>query len=46
MNSMPSLLAASASNAALWTFVIYMLAVFSLAIFSNKLMKGKNFLSE
>jgi len=46
MNSMPSLLAASASNAALWTFLIYMLAVFSLAILSNKLMKGKNFLSE
>ncbi|MEE2684749.1 MAG: hypothetical protein VYB09_00445 [Planctomycetota bacterium] len=46
MNSMPFLLAASASNAALWTFLVYMLAVFSLAIFSNKLMKGKNFLSE
>ena len=46
MNSMPSLLAASASNAALWTFLIYMLAVFSLAVLSNKLMKGKNFLSE
>ncbi|MFP6751700.1 MAG: hypothetical protein VB855_08490, partial [Pirellulaceae bacterium] len=46
MNSMPSLLAASASNAALWTFLIYMLAVFSLAVLSNRLMKGKNFLSE
>ena len=46
MNGLHSLLAASASNAALWTFLVYMLAVFSLAIFSNKLMKGKNFLSE
>ena len=46
MNGMPSLLAASASNAALWTFLVYMLAVFSLAVFSNMLLKGKNFLSE
>jgi Na+/pantothenate symporter len=40
------LFAAGSSNAALWTFLIYMLAVFSLAAFSNKLLKGKNFLSE
>ena len=40
------LFAAGSSNAALWTFLIYMLAVFSLAVFSNKLLKGKNFLSE
>jgi len=40
------LFAAEGSNAALWTFVIYMLAVFSLAAFSNKLLQGKNFLSE
>ena len=40
------LFAAGSSNAALWTFLIYMMAVFSLAAFSNKLLKGKNFLSE
>jgi len=40
------LFAADSSNAALWTFLIYMLAVFSLAAFSNKLLQGKNFLSE
>ena len=40
------LFADGSSNAALWTFLIYMLAVFSLAAFSNKLLQGKNFLSE
>ena len=46
MNGMHSLLAAGTSNAALWTFLIYMVAVFGLAVLSNKLLKGKNFLSE
>lgn len=40
------LLAATSSNAALWTFVIYTLAVFVIAAFSNRLLKSKSFLSE
>jgi Na+/pantothenate symporter len=40
------LLAQSASNAALVTFLIYILGVFVIAWLANKLMRGKNFLSE
>ncbi|MFP6678523.1 MAG: hypothetical protein VB878_25770, partial [Pirellulaceae bacterium] len=38
--------AQSASNAALVTFIIYILAVFGLAWLANRLRSGKNFLSE
>ena len=40
------LLAASTSNAALVTFLIYTLAVFGLAWLSNRLLQSKSFLSE
>lgn len=40
------LLATGGSNGALLTFVIYTLAVFVLAAFSNQLLKSKSFLSE
>ena len=39
-------LAVGRSNAALFTFFVYTLAVFGLAALSNRLMKKKNFLSE
>jgi len=40
------LFAQGQSNAALLTFVVYILAVFGLAAMSNRLLKSKNFLSE
>lgn len=40
------MLLAIAGNAALWTFLLYTAGVFVLAGFSNRLLKGKNFLSE
>ena len=38
--------AVGTSNAALWTFLIYTLAVFGIAALSNRLMKNKSFISE
>ncbi|MDP7204173.1 MAG: hypothetical protein QGH11_01285, partial [Pirellulaceae bacterium] len=47
MNCFPSLLAAGDSGSAvLVTFLIYILGVFFIAWASNRLLKGKNFLSE
>ena len=46
MNGLSFLLAAGTSNAALWTFLLYTLAVFGLAALSNQLLKSKSFLSE
>ncbi len=49
MSGFPSfnvVLAASGSNSALITFLIYTLAVFALAGLSNRLLKNKSFLSE
>ena len=49
MSGLPSfnfVLAASGSNSALITFLIYTLAVFALAGLSNQLLKNKSFLSE
>ncbi len=43
---LPMLLAAAQSNAALVTFLLYTLAVFALAWFSNRLLQSKNFISE
>ncbi len=40
------ILAVSASSAAIWTFLVYTLLVFVIAGFANKLLKGRNFLSE
>ena len=40
------LLGETGSNAALFTFLVYMLAVFGLAALSNRLLKSKNFLNE
>ncbi|MEZ6065133.1 MAG: hypothetical protein R3B90_05380 [Planctomycetaceae bacterium] len=41
-----TLLAASATNAALYTFLLYTVAVFVIAGFANRLLKGKDFLGE
>jgi Na+/pantothenate symporter len=41
-----ALFAVSASNTALLTFLLYTLAVFGIAAVSNRLLRGKNFLSE
>jgi sodium/pantothenate symporter len=40
------ILLAAGSNAALITFLLYTLAVFGIAAFSNQMLKGKSFLSE
>ncbi len=40
------MLAVNASDAAIWTFVVYTLLVFVIAGFANKLLKGRSFLSE
>ncbi|MEZ6055575.1 MAG: hypothetical protein R3C01_02610 [Planctomycetaceae bacterium] len=40
------LLAAGGSNAAIWTFLFYTIAVFVIAGFANRLLKGKDFLGE
>lgn len=45
-NSLPLVLAAEGSNAALVSFLIYTAAVFVLAALSNRLLKSKSFLSE
>ncbi len=39
-------LAVSGSNAALWTFLVYTVAIFVIAGFANRLLKKKNFLGE
>jgi sodium/pantothenate symporter len=44
--SLPTVFAASGSDAALVTFLIYTAAVFVLAALSNRLLKSKNFVSE
>lgn len=48
MPSLPpiQLLAVNASDAAIWTFVVYTLLVFVIAGFANQLLKGRSFLSE
>jgi len=46
MQSPEILLLAAGSNAALITFLLYTLAVFGIAAFSNQMLKGKSFLSE
>lgn len=40
------LLAVNASDAAIWTFIVYTCLVFVIAGFANKLLKGRSFLSE
>lgn len=45
-SSLFSLLAVNASDAAIWTFVVYTAAVFVIAAASNQLLKGRSFLSE
>ncbi|WP_417847516.1 sodium:solute symporter family transporter [Thalassoglobus sp.] len=40
------ILAVNASDAAIWTFVVYTLLVFVIAGFANNLLKGRSFLSE
>lgn len=40
------MLLADAANAALWTFLLYTVAVFVIAAFSNRLLKHKDFLGE
>lgn len=42
----PSLIAVSASDSAIWTFVVYTGFVFVIAGFANRLLKGRSFLSE
>ncbi|HIA64024.1 MAG TPA: hypothetical protein EYM79_05710 [Planctomycetes bacterium] len=46
MQSPEIILLAAGSNAALITFLLYTLAVFGIAAFSNQMLKGKSFLSE
>ncbi len=46
MNTVASVVLAAGSNAALATFVVYTLAVLALAAMANRLLRGKNFLSE
>ncbi|MBT4694414.1 MAG: hypothetical protein HOB73_13825, partial [Planctomycetaceae bacterium] len=46
MQSLEFILLAAGSNAALVTFLLYTLAVFGIAAFSNQMLKGKSFLSE
>ncbi|MBT4010978.1 MAG: hypothetical protein HOF15_01545 [Planctomycetaceae bacterium] len=46
MQSTELILLAAGSNAALITFLLYTLAVFGIAAFSNQMLKGKSFLSE
>jgi len=46
MQSPELILFAAGSNAALITFLLYTLAVFGIAVFSNQMLKGKSFLSE
>lgn len=40
------LIAVNASDAAIWTFVVYTILVFVIAGFANQLLKGRSFLSE
>lgn len=40
------LLAVNASDAAIWTFILYTILVFVIAGFANKMLKGRSFLSE
>ena len=46
MQSTELILLAAGSNAALITFLLYTLAVFGIAAFSNQMLKGKSFVSE
>lgn len=45
-NSLPVTIAVFASDAAIWTFVLYTVLVFVIAGFANQMLKGRNFLSE